>query len=162
MKLLVIPLCPTLWDSMTVAHHAPLSMGFSRQEYWSYSTSYTGCHALLQGIFPTQGLNLVSCIVGRFFTIWATRKLESFSFCDALFLSHLSQGCMASCFVFFPWLNRRTIGHLYSEEKINVSPLKGGYRALFHISPTWFHHQLQSFLLKVFLKGIWTFSCWNI
>ena len=30
---------------------APLSMGFSRQEYWS------GCHALLQGIFPTQGLN---------------------------------------------------------------------------------------------------------
>ena len=25
--------------------------GFSRQEYW------TGCHALLQGIFPTQGLN---------------------------------------------------------------------------------------------------------
>ena len=29
----------------TVAHQAPLSMGFSRQEYWS------GCHSLLQGIF---------------------------------------------------------------------------------------------------------------
>ena len=27
-------------------------MGFSRQEYWS------GCHALLLGIFPTQGWNL--------------------------------------------------------------------------------------------------------
>ena len=26
-------------------------MGFSRQEYWS------GCHCLLQGIFPTQGSN---------------------------------------------------------------------------------------------------------
>ena len=39
----------TLW---TAAHEAPLSMGFSRQEYCS------GCHALLQGIFPTQGLNL--------------------------------------------------------------------------------------------------------
>ena len=26
--------------------------GFSRQEYWS------GCHFLLQGFFPTQGLNL--------------------------------------------------------------------------------------------------------
>ena len=25
-------LCPTLW---TVAHQAPLSMGFPRQEYWS-------------------------------------------------------------------------------------------------------------------------------
>ena len=33
----------------TVACQAPLSMGFSRQEYWS------GCHALLQGIFLTQG-----------------------------------------------------------------------------------------------------------
>ena len=35
----------------TVARQAPLSMGFSRQEYWS------GLHFLLQGIFPTQGLN---------------------------------------------------------------------------------------------------------
>ena len=33
----------------TVALQAPLSLGFSRQEY---------CHALLQGIFPTQGSNL--------------------------------------------------------------------------------------------------------
>ena len=38
---------------LTVAiHQAPLSMGFSRQEYW------LGCHALLQGIFQTQGSNL--------------------------------------------------------------------------------------------------------
>ena len=35
----------------TVAHQAPLSVGFSRQEYWS------GLHSLLQGIFPTQGSN---------------------------------------------------------------------------------------------------------
>ena len=35
-----------------VAYQAPLSMGFSRQEYWS------GCHFLLQVIFPTQGSNL--------------------------------------------------------------------------------------------------------
>ena len=33
-----------------------------------------GCHFLLQGIFPTQGSNLVSCIAGRFFAIWATRE----------------------------------------------------------------------------------------
>ena len=31
-----------------VAHQAPLSMGFSRQEYG------VGCHSLLQGIFLTQ------------------------------------------------------------------------------------------------------------
>ena len=41
-------LCVTPW---TVAHQAPLSMGFSRQEYWS------GLPALLQGIFLTQELN---------------------------------------------------------------------------------------------------------
>ena len=41
----------------TVAHRAPLSVGFSRQEYWS------GCPALLQGIFPTRGLDLcLSCL----------------------------------------------------------------------------------------------------
>ena len=27
--------CPTLWDPMTIALQVPLSMGFSRQEYWS-------------------------------------------------------------------------------------------------------------------------------
>ena len=35
----------------TAAYQASRSMEFSRQEYWS------GCHFLLQGIFPTQGLN---------------------------------------------------------------------------------------------------------
>ena len=42
----------TLW---TIAHQVPLSMGFSRQEYWN------GLHALLQGIFSTQGSN--SCLL---------------------------------------------------------------------------------------------------
>ena len=42
-----VQLCVTLW---TAAFQAPLSMGFSRQEYRS-------CHALLQGIFLTQGSN---------------------------------------------------------------------------------------------------------
>ena len=45
-----VRLLETLW---TVARQTPLSMEFSRQEYWS------GCHFLLQGIFlPTEGLNL--------------------------------------------------------------------------------------------------------
>jgi len=29
-----LQLCPTLCDATDVAHHTPLSMGFSRQEYW--------------------------------------------------------------------------------------------------------------------------------
>ena len=33
----------------SIARQAPLSMGFSRQQYWN------GLHFLLQEIFPTQG-----------------------------------------------------------------------------------------------------------
>ena len=43
-----VRLCVTLW---TVAHQAPLSMGFSRQD------TGMGCCALLQAIFPTQVSN---------------------------------------------------------------------------------------------------------
>ena len=48
---LVTQSCPTLCNPWTVARQAPLSMGFSSQEYWS------GCHFILQGIFQTQGSN---------------------------------------------------------------------------------------------------------
>ena len=47
--------CLVVSDSLqpwTAAHQTPLSMKFSRQEYWS------GLHFLFQRIFPTQGLNL--------------------------------------------------------------------------------------------------------
>ena len=36
---LIIKLCPTLAAAWTVAHQAPLSVGFSRQEYWSWLPS---------------------------------------------------------------------------------------------------------------------------
>ena len=42
-------LFPTLCNPLDC--QAPLSMEFSRQEYWR------GCHAILQGTFLTQGLN---------------------------------------------------------------------------------------------------------
>ena len=38
--------------SWAIAGQTPLSVGFPRQEYG------VGCHFLLQGIFPTQELNL--------------------------------------------------------------------------------------------------------
>ena len=41
--------CPTPCDPIPC--QAPLSVRFSRQEYWR------GCHFLLQGIFQTQGLS---------------------------------------------------------------------------------------------------------
>ena len=57
MKVLVTQSCLTLYDS--IAYQAPLSVEFSRQEYWSGLP----CPPL-QGIFPTQGLNsgLLHCM----------------------------------------------------------------------------------------------------
>ena len=43
--------CPTLCGPMHCSWQAPLSVEFSRQEYWS------GCLFQLQGIFRIQGLN---------------------------------------------------------------------------------------------------------
>ena len=42
---------PTLSPPWTVVYQAPLSMGFSSKN------TGVGCHFLLQGILPTQGLN---------------------------------------------------------------------------------------------------------
>ena len=56
----------------TAAHQPPLSMGFSRWEYWS------GCHFFLQGIFPSQGLNLCLLHWTRgFFTTGSTWEAQS-------------------------------------------------------------------------------------
>ena len=54
----------------TVAHQAPPSMEFSRQEYG------VDCHFLLQGIFLTRGRTWVSYIIGRCFTIRSTREAQ--------------------------------------------------------------------------------------
>ena len=82
----------------TVALQAPLSLGFSRQEYWSRLP------------FPSLGINpsqprdqtQVSCIAGRFFSIWATKEALSlfwlivsplFSFPSGVFHSLGSYNC---------------------------------------------------------------------
>ena len=49
---------PVVSDSVTpwtVVCQAPLSMEFSRQEYWTIGV---GCHSLFWGIFSTQGSNM--------------------------------------------------------------------------------------------------------
>ena len=61
----VVPDSATPW---TVAHQAPLSMEFSRQEYWS------GLPFPSPGDLPKlRDQTQVSCIAGRFFTVWASR-----------------------------------------------------------------------------------------
>ena len=50
-----VRLCATLW---TAAHQAPLSMGFSRQEYWSGLPCPPGD-------LPNPGIEPVSLTTGR-------------------------------------------------------------------------------------------------
>ena len=60
-----VQLCPTLCNPMNVLGQAPLSMGFSRQ---------MGCHALLQQISVTQGLNPCLLHSMQILNPWATRE----------------------------------------------------------------------------------------
>ena len=50
--------CPTLCDPWTVAHQAPLSFGFSRQEYWSALTFPTPGDLPNPRIEPTSPMSL--------------------------------------------------------------------------------------------------------
>ena len=63
-------LCLTLCDPMTVDHQAPLSMEFSKQEYW------IGLPFLPPGDLPDPGIEPISlkspALAGRFFTASAT------------------------------------------------------------------------------------------
>ena len=58
----------------TVAHQAPLFLGFSRPEYWS------GLPGLPPGDLPNPGIQLLSLMslawAGRFFTISATWEVQ--------------------------------------------------------------------------------------
>ena len=58
-----VRLVVTLW---TVAHQAPLSMGFSRQEYWS-GLPYPPSRGSFQPRNQTHA-SCISCIAGKFFT----------------------------------------------------------------------------------------------
>ena len=62
-----VRLCATIW---TAAHQAPLSMGFSRQEYWSGLSCPSPRDLADPGIKP---VSLTSpALAGRFFTTSAT------------------------------------------------------------------------------------------
>ena len=68
---LVAQSCPILVTQWTVAHQAPLSIGFPVRR------TGVGCHFLLQGIFLTQGLDL-GLLHCRQIPTWATREANIF------------------------------------------------------------------------------------
>ena len=72
-----------------------------------FSTKNTGVgsQSLLQGIFPTQGLNLVSCTAGRFFTVWVTRNTQGASTLQEDSLPAEPQGKPLNCFHIWATVN---------------------------------------------------------
>ena len=61
--------CPTLATPWTVAHQAPLSVGFSRQDYWSGLPFPSPGDPPNPGIEPrSPALHVVSSTAGRFST----------------------------------------------------------------------------------------------
>ena len=66
--------CLTLCNLWVVAHQAPLSMGVSRQEYWSRLSHPP------PGDLPNPGIKLASlmspALAGRFFTTRATQEAQ--------------------------------------------------------------------------------------
>jgi len=95
-----VQLFETPW---TVACQAPLSMGFSRQEYWS------GLPYLLQGIFSAQVLNpglphfrkILYCLSHReaqFYPLDQSYKVVSFSFKGLHWKGSISQSWILPTF----------------------------------------------------------------
>ena len=83
--------CPTLCGPMDCSHQAPVSMGSPGKN------TGVGCHALLQGIFPTRGSNLLLLRLlhwqaERFCTTSATWKAPS-----QLWVSDSSSLCPTLC-----------------------------------------------------------------
>ena len=68
LSLSVTKSCPTLATPCTVACQTPLSMGFSRREYWN------GLPLPSPGDLPTQESNRGLLHCSRFFTDWAMRE----------------------------------------------------------------------------------------
>ena len=63
--------CPTLCNPMGCSPPGPSCPWDSPGK-----NVRVGCHALLQGVFPTRDQTGISCIGGRFFTTSATGKPE--------------------------------------------------------------------------------------
>ena len=100
-----VQLFMTLWIA---AHQDPLSMGFSKQEYWSGLPSFS------RGSSRPRDWTCICCIAGRFFTIWATREAH---------LSHIIKYNLLKVLLFSPIFNIK----MAAQKCINFDFLKNAY-----------------------------------
>ena len=99
---LVAKSCPTLVTPWTIAHQAPLSMGFSRQEYWS------GLPFPSPGDLPDTGIEPWSPALQALFTVWATRGSLRIAVSQNSISLHLIQKShnnsgLNNSELYFPW-----------------------------------------------------------
>ena len=93
----------SLWPPWTVALQAPLSMGFSRQEYWSGVT-----RPFSTGSSWPRDRTRVSCVscVGRH-VLYHWCHVGSLKIClTAINIGRMLTMCQASCFAAVQWLRR--------------------------------------------------------
>ena len=114
--------CPTLWQTHCKAHQAPLSMGFSRQEYWN------GLPFPSLGDLPNPGIEPVSpALAGRFFTTEPPEKLLGYR--------HHPNSPFCNFWPLILWLMTSTILTLFSSITNAICGHWVGWRALPAASP---------------------------
>ena len=144
--------------SWTVAHQAPLSMGFSRQEYWS------GLPCPPPGDLPDPGIETQSlmspALAGRFFTTSVTRE-ASVCVCVCAHIFGCAGCLVAACGIYFPDQGSN-LGRLHWELQVlatgppgkspvssNSAPMLGTTTLIFHIPGTrWLLSCFQVFILS--------------
>ena len=148
---MLIQFCPTLCD--LVNYRPPGSSVHG--DYPSKNTG-EGCHTLLQGIFPTQGLNpgllhfwqILYCLKGEHDCFLAMGILESAS--RGLWWFWLLQ---EACVILILWTKVR---------EQSFSKIIWGH---YHCAAQWntadFGRKDRRGKLKVFLKQVWTKDCWT-
>ena len=84
LKLLLIQTCLTLCSPMDSSLSGSSVHGILQARILEWVI-----HSLLPGSSPPRDQTQVSCIAGRFFTIWAAREAHMFSYCMLSLFSHV-------------------------------------------------------------------------
>ena len=137
--------------SWTVAHQAPLSMGFPRQECWSgLPFSSPGDH-LNPGMRP---MSLV--LAGRFFTIWATREAPQSKICSQPLSAVFTQGVHLSHSPSFQRMRQEAISQRKNIILFSVLIAKNNFKGSLRLTSCFiFHLDMLNTSWKLDHWGLW-------
>ena len=135
-----------MYDSVllwTVAHQAPLSMGFFRPKYWS------GLPCSPPGDLPNPGIEptpLISpALAGRFFTSRTTREARLSPYASSIEPVLSLSNKLYQCFWLMGWLMTALLLFLYYQGKetkgLDEGEPKMGAKPNSHITSLWLREQ---------------------